>query len=127
MSFQPKISMDSDLENNVAGNSGYLLVTDIRQNIKQNLKMIVLTNPGERVMDANFGVGLRRFLFEMVDNEVFSRIDSTIRDQVKIYLPYINIDRVRFQEFDEHPNSIKMSIQYSVPRLSLNDVLTVLL
>jgi hypothetical protein len=127
MSFQPKISMDSDLESNVAGNSGYLLVTDIRQNIKQNLKMIVLTNPGERVMDANFGVGLRRFLFEMVDNEVFSRIDSTIRDQVKIYLPYINIDRVRFQEFDEHPNSIKMSIQYSVPRLSLNDVLTVLL
>jgi hypothetical protein len=127
MSFQPKISMDSDLENNVAGNSGYLLVKDIRQNIKQNLKMIVLTNPGERVMDANFGVGLRRFLFEMVDNEVFSRIDSTIRDQVKIYLPYINIDRVRFQEFDEHPNSIKMSIQYSVPRLSLNDVLTVLL
>ena len=127
MSFQPKISMDSDLENNVAGNSGYLLVTDIRQNIKQNLKMIVLTNPGERVMDANFGVGLRRFLFEMVDNEVFSRIDSTIRDQVKIYLPYINIDRVRFQEFDEHPNSIKMSIQYSVPRFSLNDVLTVLL
>lgn len=119
--------MDSDLESNVAGNSGYLLVTDIRQNIKQNLKMIVLTNPGERVMDANFGVGLRRFLFEMVDNEVFSRIDSTIRDQVKIYLPYINIDRVRFQEFDEHPNSIKMSIQYSVPRLSLNDVLTVLL
>ena len=127
MSFQPKISMDSDLENNVAGNSGYLLVTDIRQNIKQNLKMLVLTSPGERVMDPNFGVGIKRFLFEMVDNEVFSRIDSKIRDQVKIYLPYINIDRVRFQEFDEHPNSIKMSIQYSVPRLSLNDVLTVLL
>ncbi len=127
MAFQPSISIDADLINNVADNSGYHLITNIRSNIKQNLKMLVLTSPGERVMDPNFGVGIKRFLFEMVDNEVFSRIDSKIRDQVKIYLPYINIDRVRFQEFDEHPNSIKMSIQYSVPRLSLNDVLTVLL
>ena len=127
MAFQPSISIDADLINNVADNSGYHLIKNIRPNIKQNLKMLVLTSPGERVMDPNFGVGIKRFLFEMVDNEVFSRIDSKIRDQVKIYLPYINIDRVRFQEFDEHPNSIKMSIQYSVPRLSLNDVLTVLL
>jgi phage baseplate assembly protein W len=125
MAFQPLI-IDGDL-NNVSDNSGYHLISDIRTNIKQNLKMLVLTSPGERVMDPNFGVGIKRFLFEMVDNEVFSRIDSKIRDQVKIYIPYVSINRVRFQEYPDKPNAIKLSIEYSVPRLSLNDVLAVLL
>ena len=29
--------------------------------IKQNLKMLILTNPGERVMDPEFGVGIKQF------------------------------------------------------------------
>ena len=32
--------------------------------IKQNFKNLLLTNPGERIMDVRFGVGLSRFLFE---------------------------------------------------------------
>jgi phage baseplate assembly protein W len=63
MAFQPLI-IDGDL-NNVSDNSGYHLISDIRTNIKQNLKMLVLTSPGERVMDPNFGVGIKRFLFLM--------------------------------------------------------------
>ena len=31
---------------------------------RQNLLMIIMTNPGERIMFGNFGVGLRRYLFE---------------------------------------------------------------
>jgi phage baseplate assembly protein W len=31
---------------------------------QQNIKMIVLTSPGERVMEPDFGVGIRNYLFE---------------------------------------------------------------
>ncbi len=42
----------------------YVLNKTLESTIKQNLKMLVLTEPGERVMNGNFGVGLKRLLFE---------------------------------------------------------------
>ena len=42
----------------------YLTHDDMESVAAQNLKMIVLTSPGERVMDSSFGVGIRSYLFE---------------------------------------------------------------
>ena len=30
--------------------------------VEQNIKMVIFTSPGERIMDSNFGVGIRRYL-----------------------------------------------------------------
>ena len=43
---------------------GYEMLTDLISVFKQNLKTLILTNPGERVMDPSYGVGIRKFLFE---------------------------------------------------------------
>jgi hypothetical protein len=39
-------------------------VSDLTSVVDQNIKMTLLTSPGERVFDSNFGVGLKRYLFE---------------------------------------------------------------
>ena len=49
--------------------------------------MLVLTSPGERVMEPDFGVGVRSYLFENFNNSVFTEIESAIRKQVSIFLP----------------------------------------
>ena len=36
---------------------------ELEQVVRQNIKMVLLTNPGERIFDDNFGVGLRKYLF----------------------------------------------------------------
>ena len=99
------------------------MVTTLKDNIKQNLKMLILTNPGERVMDPNFGVGIRRYLFEVVSDEVYAEIDSKIKQQVSLYLPYLKITRVQFARDPNNENRINLKIVYSVPRLSLFDEL----
>ena len=108
---------------NVSDNSGFHMVTTLKCNIKQNLKMLILTNPGERVMDPNFGVGIRRYLFEVVSDEVYAEIDSKIKQQVSLYLPYLKITRVQFARDPNNENRINLKIVYSVPRLSLFDEL----
>ena len=40
----------------------YDLLQTIKQVAAQNLKMVIFTAPGERIMDINFGVGIRRYL-----------------------------------------------------------------
>lgn len=125
MAFTQPSIFDGDM--NVSDNSGFHMIAALKDNIKQNLKMLILTKPGERVMDPNFGVGIERYLFEMVGNEVYAEIDSKIREQVSLYMPYINIQRVQFARDTNNENRINLSITYNVPRISLSDLLILLL
>lgn len=50
---------------------------------------VLLTFPGERYMQPDFGVGLQRFLFEnKIDKTIFG-IRSAIEEQAARWLPYI--------------------------------------
>jgi len=121
MSFQPNI-LAGDIS--ISSSDGFGQIFTLKKNIKQNLKMLLLTNPGERVMEPNFGVGIGQYLFEMVeDQSVFADIDSRIREQISLYMPYVNIKRVDFIA-QNNKNKISLKISYSVPRISLNDQLT---
>ena len=102
---------------------GFEQVKTLKTNIKQNLKMLLLTNPGERIGSPNFGVGIRRFLFEMSGQEVYAEIDSKIKEQVSLFLPYLKIVRVQFLTDDKNENKLNLKIIYSVPRISLTDEL----
>ena len=82
MAFTQPLIIDGDL--NVSDNSGFHMIDSLKVNIKQNLKMLILTNPGERVMTPNFGVGIRKYLFEVVSDEVYAEIDSKIKQQVSL-------------------------------------------
>ena len=57
--ISPKLPL---IVNDLDGHYG--LNKTIRQAIKQNFKNLILTSPGERVMDIQFGVGLRNYFFE---------------------------------------------------------------
>ena len=43
---------------------GYTMIDNFHSLIRQNLKMLILTNPGERVMIPDFGVGIQSYLFQ---------------------------------------------------------------
>tara|TARA_Y100000114_G_scaffold146717_1_gene157711 strand:- start:11049 stop:11471 length:423 start_codon:yes stop_codon:yes gene_type:complete len=66
----------------------YELHKTLKSKVQQNLRMLLYTSPGERIMIPNYGVGLKRFLFEQSPEYL---IDDRIRQQVSIYLPEITI------------------------------------
>lgn len=124
------VSISPKLPLNLSKEDGYEMIKDYVSMVKQNLKMLILTSPGERVMDPNFGVGLRRFLFEQ-DNEVtYGDIESKIRQQVKIYLPYLEIEEVSFKSSDDAEEIIKnnmlsVSITYAIKPLQSFDSINI--
>ena len=96
---------------------------------KQNLKMLLLTNPGERIMDVNFGAGLPRYLFENQGSDTYSAISGKIYEQVGIYLPYIQIDNVEFNYVEDNPdlfpNSLNLSVYFTIIPLQQSDSLEI--
>jgi len=108
----PKLPLTRDSLN------GYALITDYKNLVKQNFKILLFTVPGERVMDADFGIGLKSFLFEMDNPGLYGRIAGRIRQQVGKYLSYITIDDIVFNSaanvpgFD--PNFLSIAIEYTI-------------
>jgi phage baseplate assembly protein W len=82
--------------NDIDGN--YELIKDLKNLSKQNLKMLILTSPGERIMNPKFGVGIRKFLFEFKDSYTKQQIANKIIEQTNKYLPYISITSITYPE-----------------------------
>ena len=105
------------------GTNGFGMITRIRNMVKQNLKMLILTNPGERVMEPEFGVGIKQFLFQNFSDNVYSQIDSKIREQVSIYMPSVTIQEVSFYSVEPDSNMVSFRLSYSIPSIAANDLL----
>ena len=96
----------------VAFNSSYTT----KDQVKSNLINLLLTDPGERLMEPNFGVGIRSLLFEQyVDKET---LKTKMIDQSSIYIPEIEISDIFIKR--QNPNTtpelhtLSISIYYKV-------------
>ena len=102
----------------------YNLHTTFDRLATQNLKMLVLTIPGERMMDPAFGVGLRQYLFELNGQDTYAQIASAIQQQVQKYLPYIQINDIKIKIPEEnpdlYPHNLSVSIFFTIVPLQMN-------
>ncbi len=120
--YAPKLPLTLD------PTDGYRLTKTTRENAQQNLKMLVLTSPGERIWEPDFGVGLFNYLFELDTQFLQDDIRERIRSQVRRYLPFITILGISFGEevFNTTDrNTLAVIINYSVPVIGTVDTLRV--
>ena len=93
------------------------LYDDVKQQINFYLKNLLLTSPGENLSDQNYGVGLRRYMFEQNLPSTRGSIAAAISSQVSIYLPYLQVSDIQVGATNEEIDSNTMSVQivYSIP------------
>ena len=84
---------------------------------KDNLKNLILTKKGERLMQPEFGCDIWKVLFEpIVEGSIERTIEISIIDAVETWLPYLNIDEIIF-DYDENDidaNRIALDIKFSL-------------
>ena len=102
----------------------YEMYDDIKQQISFYLKCLILTSPGENISDPNYGVGLRRFLFEQNLQSTRETIASAISSQITTYLPYLDLQDVEFGASSAEIDSNSMSVQvtYYIPNNTIQQV-----
>jgi phage baseplate assembly protein W len=90
-------------------NDGFRLLQTLQQVALQNVKMILFTEPGERIWDLNFGVGIKRYLFEQNTPSRRNELKLRISNQISTYLPYINIIKLDINAISENDEIIETS------------------
>lgn len=101
------------------------MISRLRALIKQNLKMLILTNPGERIMEPAYGVGIRTYLFENFEDSVFETIDLNIRKQISLYMPAVQVVEIRFSSLGQDTNTLGLFMEYSIPEIATSDLLEI--
>ena len=83
----------------------------ILEQAKSNLQNLLLTTPGERVFQPNFGSQLKSIVFEQGE-DIPNRVEEAIRTSVDSFSPHINIINVfTIQE----QNQVNVQVEFSVP------------
>ena len=104
---------------------GVKLTKNFEEVAKQNLLMVLLTDPGERIMYPDFGAGLKKLLFENHSVVLSEEIQASIKDQVKLYLPYITIINLDVNDSSEDYHTYFVRIRYVIDFLGIQDVIEI--
>lgn len=103
ISFPPRLGSDG----RIAWSSG-------PDNIREMIQVILLTQPGERLMLSGFGGKLRSFLFE--PNTVATRqlIQEEIQSTLSLWEPRITVQSVSVDPNSDDPHSAVATVQYEL-------------
>ena len=93
----------------------------VKEQVKSNLINLLLTEPGERVNEPNFGVGLKKVLFEQNINK--EELEEKINFQINFYIPEITLIEASVGSINNE-NKIFITISYRFKLDGSTDALT---
>ena len=94
-----------------ASEYGFQHIKSVQSSIWQDLKCLMLTIPGEKINDPEFGVGLQTYIFEQNSSLLINELKIVITEKINRYMPFINIENIFFTDSD---NTLLVTIEYYI-------------
>jgi len=82
--------------------------------VREAIRIILETNPGERVMRPEFGAGLDQFLFEPLNPATVARLQRQIREALVTWEPRIDVEDVTVRPEGAPPVVLMVGLGYRV-------------
>jgi hypothetical protein len=113
MSFPPRVGQD-----------GRIAWSEGETNIRESIRVILLTEEKERTRLPNFGGGLQRFLFEPNTVATQSQIQDRITKALQLWEPRILVSQVDVQQDPSDPQAAIASIAYQLVATRVQQTVT---
>jgi phage baseplate assembly protein W len=101
MAFPPRVGAD-----------GRIAWSEGEANVREAMRVILMTEPGERLRLPDFGAGLGRFLFEPNILSTHTQMRQRIADALKRWEPRIQVEDVDVQADGVDPQAAIATITY---------------
>jgi len=98
------------------GNTAFNQSFTTAEQVKSNIKNLLLTKKGERLMQPEFGSGLQELLFEFNDGDLAEKIETTITEALEQWLPYVTAEQIDIEQTNDNKdkNLVNVSIAFSI-------------
>jgi phage baseplate assembly protein W len=99
-----KFPLVDDVEKNVLFKQNFVT----KDALVSNLLLLLLTEEGERFYMSDYGINLKKYIFQPNDAITESEITEEIRERVKRFIPQLTITKVQFfrADTDEDGNAL---------------------
>jgi phage baseplate assembly protein W len=107
------------------GGTGFTQTYNTTDQIKSNIKNLLLTQRGERILQPEFGSGLHEILFDFNNDDIEGKIEDAINEAFEQWLPYVTIADIVVEQTDalKDRNQINISLKFQVNgSVDLNEV-----
>jgi len=94
---------------------GYFATTKTTmESVKTDIKTLLMTQRGERLMQPLLGMNIRRFLFEQITENTVIEIENDIVETFGTWLPFVELNDINIDTGDQDRNKIKIDIKFNI-------------
>lgn len=91
--------------------------------VLQSLKVLFMTQPGERIMRESWGAGMNDFLFENVTDALLARMQTLIQETILRYEPRAVLKEVIIQPVVHEPNRLHVTITVTLTGSDITEII----
>lgn len=84
------------------------------ENIRQSVEIILLTEPGERMLHPKFGTKLHQFIFENMDSQTKEMICREVRHSLRMWEKRIEDIQVETRMTSESQGELHIAVTYRI-------------
>ena len=106
------------------GPTGLNITYITKDAVKSNIYNFFLTGKKERILNPNFGAGIREQLFEQINEGTTQNIENIIRFGLGDFFPQIQLNKLIVNSSQDQ-NQIQVYFSYSIINTNIQDELTI--
>lgn len=93
---------------------GRIATSAYEEDIKESIRIILGTSPGERVMRPDFGCGLDDMVFMSLDSLTLGMMEAHVLEALQLWEPRIEVEEVEVTPSSLDQGLVVISISYRV-------------
>jgi len=82
--------------------------------IRESLRILLSTTPGERIMYPEYGCGLNALMFEQMNESAVTAMKDAIDRAVLFFEPRISLNDIEVDDSALHDGLVKLTLKYTV-------------
>ena len=100
---------------------------DTLEAVQDDLRILLITNHGERPIQIDFGANLRQLIFEFQGEELRQRMTDNIVAAIEKWMPFLRLIDIEIEDSTVNAglrdNEVRLKVEFSVGNLNITKVL----
>ena len=113
-----KVGIDLPIRRDDIKAGWFASTTTTIEAVKNNIRNLLNTNQGERLMQPTLGVNLKRLEIEQINEESILGIQDSILDSFNFWLPFVQVKDIQIETSEENQfigtNEIRVKIIFNI-------------